>query len=246
MKLIILGCGSGLPAPDKGSSSYWLEAEKTNLVVDCGDGCSRGILSQGLDPLKIDALAISHLHADHWGGFGLFIQMAHVLKRKKPLTVLLPETGIIAAQKLLEVSFMWKERLGFEIIWKKWTDGTQSIIGDFTVTPSFNTHLDGYLTDSDIHPEVKLESFSFGIKCADAKGVYSGDIGELSDLDILLEKTVDWLLVEGMHFPLDEFPSWLDSKDIGKTIITHIPSERERERFADNVIIAREGLIIEY
>ncbi len=246
MKLIIIGCSSGLPVPAKGSSSYWLETEKTNLFVDCGDGCSRGILSLGLAPLKIDALAISHLHADHWGGFGLFIQMAHVLKRKKPLTVILPETGIMAAQKLLDVSFMWRERLGFEIVWKKWNDGAQSIIGDFTVIPSRNTHIEGYSSNSDMHPDVKLESFSFGIECTGVKGIYSGDIGELSDLDTLLEKPLDWLLIEGMHFPLDEFPLWLDNKDIGKTIITHIPPEREREKFADNVIIARDGLVLEF
>lgn len=68
MKLTVLGCSGSFPGPDSMCSSYLVEhddGERTwRLLLDLGTG-TLGALQRTVDPLDIDALFLSHLHADH-------------------------------------------------------------------------------------------------------------------------------------------------------------------------------------
>ena len=64
MRLTIVGCSGSFPGPATTSSCYLVQADGFCLVVDLGNG-SLGQLQRycGLD--DIDAVLLSHLHADH-------------------------------------------------------------------------------------------------------------------------------------------------------------------------------------
>lgn len=64
VRLTIIGCSGSFPGPDSPASCYLVEAEGFRLLVDLGSG-ALGVLQRyaGLD--EIDAISISHLHADH-------------------------------------------------------------------------------------------------------------------------------------------------------------------------------------
>jgi len=72
MRLTIVGCSGSFPGPDSPASCYLLEAryddgtgERTwRVLVDLGSG-ALGALQRYVDPLEIDAVLLSHLHADH-------------------------------------------------------------------------------------------------------------------------------------------------------------------------------------
>lgn len=72
MRLTIVGCSGSYPGPDSAASCYLLEArhddgtgERTwRILVDLGSG-ALGSLQRHVDPLSIDAVLLSHLHADH-------------------------------------------------------------------------------------------------------------------------------------------------------------------------------------
>ncbi len=68
MRLTVVGSSGSYPGPDSPSSCYLLEAEAEGRVwrvlLDLGNG-SLGALHQYADPLRIDAVFLSHLHADH-------------------------------------------------------------------------------------------------------------------------------------------------------------------------------------
>ncbi len=64
MQLTVLGCSPASTNPSGASSSYLVEAGQTRLLLDCGSG-SFGRLIQYLDPATVDAIVISHMHADH-------------------------------------------------------------------------------------------------------------------------------------------------------------------------------------
>ena len=68
MKLTIVGCSGSLSGPDSAASSYLLQApyqDRTfSLLLDCGPG-AMGALYRYMDPREVDAIALSHLHADH-------------------------------------------------------------------------------------------------------------------------------------------------------------------------------------
>ncbi len=64
MQLTVLGCAGTFPGPDSPCSSYLVEHDGFRLVVDMGAG-SLGQLQKHIGLLDIDAVYISHLHADH-------------------------------------------------------------------------------------------------------------------------------------------------------------------------------------
>ncbi|MFD2419732.1 MBL fold metallo-hydrolase [Amycolatopsis pigmentata] len=64
MQLTVLGCRSGMPADGQASSGYLVETGRTRLLLDCGPGVATA-LSAVVEPSALDAVVISHLHADH-------------------------------------------------------------------------------------------------------------------------------------------------------------------------------------
>ena len=64
MELTIVGCSGSFPGPASPASSYLATAEGFRLLIDLGNG-ALGALQQYASPGDIDAVLISHLHADH-------------------------------------------------------------------------------------------------------------------------------------------------------------------------------------
>ena len=64
MKLTVLGCSGSMPGPDSPASGYLVEAEGYRLVLDLGQGAF-GALQRYVPPADVDAVIVSHLHADH-------------------------------------------------------------------------------------------------------------------------------------------------------------------------------------
>lgn len=68
MRLTIVGCSGSYPGPESPASCYLLEADHDGrtwrILLDLGNG-ALGQLHRYADPLGIDAVFISHLHADH-------------------------------------------------------------------------------------------------------------------------------------------------------------------------------------
>ena len=64
MRLTVVGCAGSFPGPDSAASCYILEAEGFRLVIDLGNG-ALGPLQKFIGLFGIDAICLSHLHADH-------------------------------------------------------------------------------------------------------------------------------------------------------------------------------------
>jgi ribonuclease BN (tRNA processing enzyme) len=64
VRLTIVGCSGSFPGPDSPASCYLVEAEGFRLVIDLGSG-ALGTLQRYAGLGEIDAVCVSHLHADH-------------------------------------------------------------------------------------------------------------------------------------------------------------------------------------
>jgi ribonuclease BN (tRNA processing enzyme) len=64
VKLTVLGCSGSLPGPDSPASGYLVEAEGFQIVLDLGNG-ALGALQRHSSLADVDAIILSHLHADH-------------------------------------------------------------------------------------------------------------------------------------------------------------------------------------
>ncbi|WP_029289555.1 MBL fold metallo-hydrolase [Cellulomonas sp. HZM] len=69
MRLTVIGCAGSFPSPDSAASSYLVQADDErgrtwSVLLDLGNG-ALGPLQRVIDPRTLDAIALSHLHADH-------------------------------------------------------------------------------------------------------------------------------------------------------------------------------------
>lgn len=60
----MLGCAGTFPGPSSPCSGYLVEQDGFRLVVDLGSG-ALGNLQRHVDLLAVDAIYVTHLHADH-------------------------------------------------------------------------------------------------------------------------------------------------------------------------------------
>lgn len=88
------------------NTCFWLETAKGTLLVDCGASALPSLKALNLDPNKIDAIVLSHLHGDHFGGVPFILLDAQFLsRRERPLLIAGPPGTRARLDALLEVFF---------------------------------------------------------------------------------------------------------------------------------------------
>lgn len=80
MKLTILGCMGGYPTKDVGTTAYLLTSDDFRLLIDVGSNALLS-LEHHLDPLDLDALILTHYHADHIADLGV---LQYTFQLKEP------------------------------------------------------------------------------------------------------------------------------------------------------------------
>lgn len=68
--LIILGSAASVPTPYRYTQSILVLGLKDAVLVDCGEATQIRLQQTGIDLVKLNAIAITHIHGDHI--FGLF------------------------------------------------------------------------------------------------------------------------------------------------------------------------------
>lgn len=64
LQLTVIGCSAAMPRPGGACSSYLVTYGAVNVLMDCGPD-SLAVLRGRINPRNLDAIVISHLHADH-------------------------------------------------------------------------------------------------------------------------------------------------------------------------------------
>ena len=64
----IIGSGDAFGSGGRINTCFFLETAKGALLVDCGASALPALKARGIDPNRIDAIVLSHLHGDHFGG----------------------------------------------------------------------------------------------------------------------------------------------------------------------------------
>ena len=65
MRLTILGSGAACPPGGGASSGYLVDDRGCRVLLDCGHGIASALLAEA-EPPNLDAIIISHMHADHF------------------------------------------------------------------------------------------------------------------------------------------------------------------------------------
>jgi ribonuclease Z len=86
MSLVFVGTGASTPSARRGLPSLLVRRGGEHLLFDCGEGTQRQLVrSVGLP--DIDAIFITHFHADHWLGLPGMLKSFALREREAPLEI---------------------------------------------------------------------------------------------------------------------------------------------------------------
>lgn len=186
MKLTIVGCGDAFGSGGRSNTCFRLDSVGRTIVVDFGASALVAWSRLGLDTNDIDAITLSHLHGDHFGGLPfLLLQAQFVAERRKPLTISGPPGLKARLDALCEALFpgMTRNQWRFPLSIMEITPGQSQQIGGFEVR-----------TVEVIHPSGAPAT---GVRVSDGKKLfaYSGDT-QWTDALAEVGREADLLMIE--------------------------------------------------
>jgi len=186
MRLTMVGCSGSMPGPHSAASCYLLEADGFRLVVDLGNGAV-GALQRYTALNRVNAVALSHLHADHCLDMcPLWVARTYAPEGALPRIPVYGPAG--TAERIARANDDPDVTGAFDFV--TLTPG-QHRIGPFAVT-----------TGHVAHP---VETFAFRFEHGGHALTYSGDTGESPAL-VELARSADVLLCEAGFPDLPDLP----------------------------------------
>ena len=86
----ILGNSSAKPTPTHHPSAQVVNLNEQYYLVDAGEGVQQQLIRRGINPLRLRAVFISHLHGDHCFGLFPLISTLGLMGKHTPLDIYAP------------------------------------------------------------------------------------------------------------------------------------------------------------
>jgi ribonuclease BN (tRNA processing enzyme) len=236
----MIGTSDAFGAGGRRQSAYLLRSAAGSLLVDCGQTTLSGLSALGIPREEVDAIAVSHFHADHFGGIPLFL-LATVYqdRRRRPLVIAGPR-GVEARVRQAAHALghpLDPHRFPFSLRFVEFAPGAASDLGVARLRV-FETH---HSPDSCPH--------GFLIDSGAQRIAYSGDTGWFDGLpqnvagaDLFLCECTQLTRDYDYHLSLDELTRHRAQFDCGQVVLTHLGREMRERGGAEGFAIADDGL----
>jgi ribonuclease Z len=111
LSLLFLGTAGSVPSARRGLPAVLVARGGERLLFDCGEGTQRQML-RSIGLIELDAVFITHFHADHWLGLPGMLKSFALRERSKPLAV----HGPVGLKELMgTMRGVYGRRLPFEL-----------------------------------------------------------------------------------------------------------------------------------
>jgi ribonuclease BN (tRNA processing enzyme) len=217
VRLTVVGCSGSAPGPNSPASCYLVEHDGFRLLLDLGNGAFGAL--QGLaDPATVDAVFLSHLHADHCLDVAPFVVWHRYSGRASKERV--PMYAPVAAERRLALAYD-ADGDGITDVFDFVPVGPGSFtLGPFEVTLARTAH--------------PIECYAIRLTVDGRSLVYTGDTGPC-DRIVELARGADVLLAEAAHPPGPGLPGGLHltgreagehaaAAKVGRLLLTHVPA----------------------
>lgn len=217
MRLTVVGCSGSMPGAGSAASCYLIEEEGTRIVLDLGSG-SIGPLQRYSALQSIDAIVVSHLHADHCLDACAFV-VWHRYSEQSLGRV--PLYGPIGTRERLEAAYELPQ-------------SHLSDVFDFHVLSAEAAVSVGSLQLSFARANHPVETYAARVENGTRSVTYSADTGVSDDL-VELASGSDLLLCEaarpdgdpaypaGLHLTGEQAGGHALAAGVGGLLLTHIP-----------------------
>ena len=185
-----LGCGDAFGSGGRLQTCIYVNSGSARFLLDCGASSMSALKRWHVKPNSVNAILLTHLHGDHFGGLPFFILDAQLVsKRTQPLSIAGPagaEERIHAAQEVLfPGSSQVQQR--YPIDYFEWTHGRPTQIAGLRITPYQVVHASG------------APPYALRVECEGKVIAYSGD-SEWTDALITVAQGADLFICEAYYF----------------------------------------------
>ncbi|MFC1648211.1 MBL fold metallo-hydrolase [Nanoarchaeota archaeon] len=246
MKITFLGVGAAFDE-EHPNMSILVQADNQNLLLDCGYSVPPELWKLHPEPDFLDAVWISHEHADHCYGIAPLIKrISASKKRNKPLYIFTMAGMKEKLEKLIDGGYPGlMEKLNFDMKIIEVTNPTEFAGMIFSVAPTVHMVPNMALR---IEAENKVLSYSGdGMFVDETKELYRGS-------DFLLQETFLIDKEEYGHANILELSKIMDELEIKQAAAAHLNNSVRRDKKAvldfikstgKNIILPEEGDVIE-
>jgi ribonuclease BN (tRNA processing enzyme) len=217
MRLTVVGCSGSAPGPSSAASCYLVEHEGFSLLLDLGSGAFGALLAHA-DPASIDAVYLSHLHADHCLDVAPFIVWHRYSGQSSGLP--LPLYAPVGADRRLALAYDG-DGAPIDDVFDVMAIGPGAWeLGPFEVTTARTAH--------------PVECYAVRLSAGGRSLVYTADTGPCPDV-VELATGADVLLAEaaypeveglppGLHLTGREAGEHAAAAGVGRLLLTHVPA----------------------
>ena len=235
MKVIFLGVGEAFDE-NMPNNSVLVISDKTNLLLDCRCTTPTQLWKFNNDQSFLDAVYISHTHADHYFGIPALLYRMREEERKKPLTIICQDKKII--KDIIDYGYKsLYSKLGFDINFIEVEEGQAIQFNDLKLLFALTTH----------------SISNFAIKIDDGKKslCYSGDRG-FNEKTEELYKNSDLVIHEAYlydekregHACIIDLIKMAERNNIKCLALTHINRDLRKELGKKNISSKKVKVII--
>jgi ribonuclease BN (tRNA processing enzyme) len=223
VRVTFLGSGDAFGSGGRMNACILVEADEARFLLDFGASSLIAMRRHGVDPNDIDAILISHLHGDHFGGIPfLVLDSQFVTKRTDPLTIAGPPGTKERIERTMEVFYPGSSYSdhGFELDTVEMEPGASRRLGSIQVTPYLVSHPSG------------APPFALRIEIDGKVIAYTGDT-EWTDSLVEAGRGADLLIAEAYfydrevahHLDYRTLAAHLDAIGPKRLVITHMSDE---------------------
>lgn len=244
MQLQFIGCGDAFGSGGRFNTCFHLVGRNVNVLIDCGASSLVALNKLAINRNNIDAILLTHFHADHVGGLPFFLLEAnYVLKRERTLTVAGPPSLKSRYAEIMEADFPGTKalHLSFPLLLSEFEVGRRNDVAGLRVTPFHVKHDDraGPCLGFRLEIEDKVIAFSGDSEWTDS----IIDIGYEADLFICEAFTRDKPVAT--HMALSLLERHLTEIRPKRLILTHMSDDMLARRAEIPYETAEDGMIVE-
>jgi ribonuclease BN (tRNA processing enzyme) len=233
MKLTVIGSSGSFGGPGNPCSSYLVEHDDHRLLLDFGNG-ALGELQRHTDIYAIDAVILSHLHADHCVDMcGYYVARKYRPGAAGPLP-LLPVWGPSGTRERIAQAYDVDDAECDSVF------SFRNVLEGAPAGATGNTFKIGPFVVRVERVDHPVEAYAIRLEADGRVLVYSGDTGPCTALDRLAEGA-DLLLAEaafqeprddgllGLHLNGRQAGECAAAAGAGRLVLTHIPPWTDAE-----------------
>jgi len=222
MEITFLGTGSAFDEDHLNNSSL-LVSKKTKLLLDCGGTTPFQLWKINKDPNFLDAVYISHSHADHYFDLPSLFSRMWIDGRKKPL--------ILICQRGLKKKIQQLVELGYKGFMKKYN--IKIDFKEINRTIKFNDlNMSVALTEHSVdNYAIKVESEGKTV-CYSGDGMFTKQTEELyKDCDLLIHEAFLYDKIVDGHTYITGLVKMAEENNVACLALTHMSRNLRKKGF---------------